>query len=92
MDQSMKSEAVLQVAVPPGELNRGCLCITLDRDALRRAFEEETGDPDFCGTLLRTRPHLSARCCRSPRRHTVPMPHGVPIPEGYRHGPGATRR
>jgi hypothetical protein len=60
MDQSMKSEAAPQEAVAPGELNQGCLCITLDRDALRRAFEEETGDPDFCGALLRTRPHLYA--------------------------------
>lgn len=60
MDQSMTSEAAELVSLSSGELNQGCLCITLDRDALRRAFEEETGDPDFCGALLRTRPHLFA--------------------------------
>ena len=38
-------------------LNQGCFCITLDRQALCRAFERETDDA-FCVTLLETRPHL----------------------------------
>ena len=39
-------------------LNRECTCITLDREALCSALEREAGDPDFCATLIRTRPHL----------------------------------
>jgi len=39
-------------------LNRECTCITLDREALYAALEQEAGDPDFCATLIRTRPHL----------------------------------
>ena len=39
-------------------LNRECFCITLDRDALCQAVEREIGDPDFCATFIRTRPHL----------------------------------
>ena len=39
-------------------LNRECACITLDRDALCGALEREAGDPAFCATLIRTRPHL----------------------------------
>lgn len=47
----------------PGEaasdrLNQGCFCITLDRGALCRAFEQETGDAAFCATLLEMHPHL----------------------------------
>jgi hypothetical protein len=38
-------------------LNRDCRCVTLDREALCAALESE-GDPDFCATLLRTRPQL----------------------------------
>ena len=39
-------------------LNRECTCVTLDREALCAALEREAGDPDFCATLIRTRPHL----------------------------------
>jgi hypothetical protein len=39
-------------------LNQECFCITLDRDALCRAIERAAGDPDFCATFIRTRPHL----------------------------------
>ena len=39
-------------------LNRECTCVTLDREALCSALEREAGDPDFCATLIRTRPHL----------------------------------
>lgn len=77
MDQSMQSEAALQVAVAPGELNHGCLCITLDRDALRRAFEEETGKPDFCVALLRTRPHLFANVAVFVSADTISQMHSV---------------
>ena len=34
------------------------MCITLDRTALRNAIAHETGDPDFCGAFVDTRPHL----------------------------------
>ena len=77
MVQSMKSEAAPQVAVAPGELNQGCLCITLDRDALRHAFEEETGDPDFCVDLLRTRPHLFANVAVFVSADTISQMHSV---------------
>lgn len=39
-------------------LNRGCFCITLDRDALCQALEREAGDPAFCSAFIETRPHL----------------------------------
>ena len=39
-------------------LNQECFCITLDRDALCQALEREVGDPDFCATFIKTRPHL----------------------------------
>lgn len=45
--------------VPLSErLNRECACITLDRVALCAAMEKEAGDPEFCATLIETRPHL----------------------------------
>lgn len=39
-------------------LNRNCFCITLDREALCKAVERETGDAEFCDAYVRTRPHL----------------------------------
>jgi hypothetical protein len=42
----------------PERLNRECFCLTLDPDALRRAFAREAGSEDFCATLIQTRPHL----------------------------------
>jgi hypothetical protein len=39
-------------------MNRECTCVTLDREALCAALEREAGDPGFCATLIRTRPHL----------------------------------
>jgi hypothetical protein len=39
-------------------LNRTCLCITLDRDALCRALEREAGDSEFCKTFVRARTNL----------------------------------
>lgn len=51
--------SVAQAALPISErLNRQCLCITLDRDALYEALQREVGDPDFCTTLVNSRPHL----------------------------------
>jgi glutathione synthase/RimK-type ligase-like ATP-grasp enzyme len=53
--------AVADCTVPLSErLNRECTCVTLDREALCAAFEREAGDPEFCATLIRTRPHLFA--------------------------------
>ena len=40
------------------QLNQECFCITLDSDALCRAFEREVGDPGFCASFIKTRPHL----------------------------------
>lgn len=39
-------------------LNRECFCITLDRGALCEAVDREAGDPDFCATFIKARPHL----------------------------------
>lgn len=39
-------------------LNKGCHCITLDREALDQALDREAGDADFYETLAETRPHL----------------------------------
>lgn len=39
-------------------LNRECFCITLDRDPLCQAIEREVGDPEFCATFIKARPHL----------------------------------
>jgi hypothetical protein len=39
-------------------LNQGCFCITLDRDALRRALEREADDKAFYNTFIKSRPHL----------------------------------
>ncbi|MBZ0230307.1 MAG: hypothetical protein K8F58_17905, partial [Bauldia sp.] len=39
-------------------LNRTCLCITLDREALTAALDREAGDPEFCEAAMKTRPHL----------------------------------
>ena len=49
-----------KIAIRPvsERLNQECFCITLDRDALCQALEREVGDPDFCATFIRTRPHL----------------------------------
>jgi hypothetical protein len=53
--------SVADNTVPLSErLNRECTCITLDREALCAAFEREAGDPEFCATLIRTRPNLFA--------------------------------
>ena len=41
-----------------GALNQEGFCITLDRDALCQALEREVGDPEFCATFIKTRPHL----------------------------------
>jgi hypothetical protein len=59
MSSAPSSSLLLQDAQRSAErLNRECFCITLDRDALCEALEREVGDPDFCATFIRTRPHL----------------------------------
>ncbi|MDR3470221.1 MAG: hypothetical protein P4M09_00770 [Devosia sp.] len=40
------------------QLNKGCFCITLDREALFSALEREAGDPEFRATYLPSREHL----------------------------------
>lgn len=42
-------------------LNRECFCITLDETALCGALKREVGDPGFCETFIKTRPHLFSR-------------------------------
>jgi hypothetical protein len=56
----MPALADIPVATRPlsERLNRECACVTLDREALCAALEREASDPDFCATLIRTRPHL----------------------------------
>lgn len=58
----MSEQERTRTAPPPeaasDRLNQGCFCVTLDKQALCRAFERETGDAAFCATLLETRPHL----------------------------------
>ena len=39
-------------------LNQKCFCVTLDRDALRRALAREMGGEEACAKLIETRPHL----------------------------------
>jgi hypothetical protein len=39
-------------------LNRECFCITLDRNALCETFGREAGDPEFCASLIGSRPQL----------------------------------
>ena len=53
----MDAPSVTQDAISE-RLNQECFCITLDRDALCQALEREVGDPDFCATFIRARPHL----------------------------------
>jgi hypothetical protein len=49
-----------KIAIRPvsERLNQESFCTTLDRDALCQALEREVGDPDFCATFIKTRPHL----------------------------------
>lgn len=42
----------------PDRLNADCACLSLDRDALLRSLEAETGDPEFCARLAVTHPSL----------------------------------
>ncbi|MCF8706940.1 hypothetical protein [Rhizorhapis sp. SPR117] len=46
--------------VPTAPLNAGCVCITLDRTAMRTALAHETGDAAFYSWLGESRPHLFA--------------------------------
>lgn len=39
-------------------LNQSCFCITLDRQSLCRSLEREAGDPEFCESYVKSRPHL----------------------------------
>jgi hypothetical protein len=53
---------VIPDAAPISErLNRECFCITLDQSALCDALKREVGDPEFCDTFIKTRPHLFSR-------------------------------
>jgi hypothetical protein len=60
-DKTVGKRVQTGIAVPAeaaDRLNQGCFCITLDRVALRLAFERETGDAAFGAALLEARPHL----------------------------------
>ena len=39
-------------------LNADCVCVTLDRDALARAFDDAVGEPGFHDRAIRSRPGL----------------------------------
>lgn len=41
-------------------LNQNCFCVTLDRQSLCEALEQEAGDPEFCEAFIRPKPHLFA--------------------------------
>ncbi|MDR3471264.1 MAG: hypothetical protein P4M09_06200 [Devosia sp.] len=49
---------ILHSANSAEQLNKGCFCITLDREALFSALEHEAGDPEFRATYLPSREHL----------------------------------
>ncbi len=49
---------VTPVSAVAGLLNRECFCITLDRDALCREVERQTGDREICTAFAKERPHL----------------------------------
>jgi hypothetical protein len=58
-------------------LNRECFCMTLDRNKLCRAIEQEVGDPDFCASSLKARPHLFSNApVFLPKADTARM-HGI---------------
>ncbi|MBY0511298.1 MAG: hypothetical protein K2P94_14240 [Rhodospirillaceae bacterium] len=40
------------------DMNGGCFCVTVDREALFRALGSETGDPAFWIAVAETHPHL----------------------------------
>ena len=58
MDAQSRSSLPQDARPVADRLNRECFCITLDRDALCQSLEREVGDPNFCATFIRTRPHL----------------------------------
>ena len=58
METTLAPDAASPFRLVSDRLNRHCFCITLDREVLREAAERETGDPEFCNDLARTRPHL----------------------------------
>ena len=58
MDIGPKTSAANGAQSASERLNQACFCITLDRDALARALEQEVGDPDFHAAFISTRPHL----------------------------------
>ena len=58
MSEQEKTRRATPAEPASDRLNQSCFCVTLDRRALRRAFERETGDAAFCATLLETHPHL----------------------------------
>jgi hypothetical protein len=41
-------------------LNQNCFCVTLDRQSLCEALEQEAGDPEFCEAFIRPKAHLFA--------------------------------
>jgi hypothetical protein len=58
METTVAHDAAQPFRFISDRLNRNCFCITLDRDALRKAAEHETGDAQFCDALVESRPHL----------------------------------
>jgi hypothetical protein len=50
MDAPSPSSVAQDARSPCARLNEECSRITLDRDGLCQALEQEVGDPDFCET------------------------------------------
>ncbi len=61
MDTPASSSVKQDATLVSERLNRECFCITLDEAALCEALKREVGDPDFCETFIKTRPHLFSR-------------------------------
>lgn len=58
----MEPDTIAELAQPSraesDRLNRSCFCVTLDREALRKAAEREEGGHGFWDDFAKTRPHL----------------------------------
>lgn len=60
MDASSDSQLTQTAESISERMNKGCLCITLDREALDRALASEVNDADFISTFIKSRSHLFA--------------------------------
>lgn len=59
------------------QLNQNCFCMTLDREALRRAFLKEIGDPCFWAEFIEGRPNLFSNTPVFVPRHAIQKMHDI---------------